>query len=139
MKKKIIALIVCASFGLLSLFGFLGMIHVGIDDHSDCFAAMSGKARCEKEVNPLAFATFHAGVFKGFSQLLTSANFLTLLMGFLTVIAFALLQREIDAIFSIVSKIESKNEIQREKGLIKETFSRWLSLLEKRDPAVQIV
>lgn len=68
MKSGLFLAVIITSFAALTTFSFLGM-HAQNDTHINCIAVATGQTPCPKEINPLAFATFHISVFKGLSQL----------------------------------------------------------------------
>ncbi len=67
--KSLFETILIASFIGIAVFGVFGMNHSQVHDMkpNNCIAAIVNGMDCQKEANPIDFASFHIDAYKGFS------------------------------------------------------------------------
>ena len=129
MKRSVISILAIIVFTTIGLFGFWGM-HTE-NGHLSCIATATGQTPCPKEVNPLAFATFHLTVFKGFSQATLDSLAISIILMLLAPVSLILFGQGLS--FNLKTTFSypiSKKLLPRRQPQIR----RWLALREKRDP-----
>ncbi len=134
-RKKIVITFLIVTSVVTFTFGMFLMRHDSAAGHDNCIAGIIEGKKCDTQMNPLGSLQVHLGTIEQFITIPNAAKQAAALLSFFLLVLAATFVPTPPLTRHFLSRSADPDERQRAFG----KFLSWFSILEKRDPSLQMV